>query len=270
MVSLSRFLQRGNNIEKRFVVQIYFGMRCSACPFLCAFKFTCGRRFSDTDYWEENQGDIYIPSMIDGYTVTTISSEAFANGNVVGASPCLLVLPNTITLIEDKAFFNSPITTVSIPSSLQSLGKGVFAYCSISQFIVDPSQANFAAIDGALYNKKTRTLLSYPQNSVAMTKVPEGMLPLLITHSAGLRLADMIRLRKPENSFSLTLYCPLRLKVLEHMPLKIVHCIIIRLPKQAVCTSTPITELRCSLNLFPKLERGSLPTFLSGMEVIAV
>lgn len=143
---------------------------------LYTYKIKGNGTISIVDFhWEENQGDIYIPSMIDGYTVTTISSEAFADGNVVGASPCLLVLPNTITLIEDKAFFNSPITTVSVPSSLQSLGKGVFAYCSISQFIVDPSQANFAAIDGALYNKKTRTLLAYPQNSVVMTKVPEGI-----------------------------------------------------------------------------------------------
>ena len=125
--------------------------------------------------WNNNTGDLYIPSMLDGYVVSTISEQAFANGNVADADPVLLVLPNTVTIIEEKAFFDSPITSVSIPSSVQSIGFGAFAYCAISQFIVDPNHEYFAAIDGALYDKKNKMLLSYPQNPVSIKPIPNGI-----------------------------------------------------------------------------------------------
>lgn len=129
------------------------------------------------DYdWSKSTGDIYIPSMLDGYTVTTIGEEAFAYGKKVNKNDSLVVIPDSITIIGEKAFFNSPISTINIPISVQSIGKAAFAYCDITQFIVDPKQPYFATVDGVLYDKKNKALMAHPQGKTISSKIPEGIL----------------------------------------------------------------------------------------------
>ena len=125
--------------------------------------------------WSRSIGDIYIPSMLDGYAVTAIGEEAFANGKNTKTVDVMVVIPNSITTIGEKAFFNSPISSISIPISIKTIGKAAFAYCDITQFIVDQQQANYATIDGALYDKRTRTLLAHPQRKTISSKIPEGI-----------------------------------------------------------------------------------------------
>ena len=116
--------------------------------------------------WASSQGDIYIPSMIDGYTVTGIGDEAFAYSkkepyplkHVEGA--VIVQLPGTITTIGEKAFFCAPVTTVNIPASVKYIGAGAFGMCPITQFSMTEKNDNFAVIDGALYNKSTKTLIA--------------------------------------------------------------------------------------------------------------
>lgn len=129
------------------------------------------------DYdWNSSSGDIYIPSMLDGYSVTAIGEEAFAEGKKVNQNEVLVVIPDSITIIGGKAFYNSPISTISIPSSVQSIGKGAFAYCDLTQFIVDQKQPYFTTIDGVLYDKRNKALLAHPQKKTISGKIPEGIL----------------------------------------------------------------------------------------------
>lgn len=140
--------------------------------------------------WNRNRGDIYIPSMLDGYTVTAIDKEAFANGKMYGSNPVIVVLPNTITMIGEKAFFNSNISSVNIPLSVQSIGKGAFAYCSISKFAVEPGHNYFATIDGVLYNKKNKTLMAYPSQIAQDVVIPEGIVKIDDYAFAGMQLGQ--------------------------------------------------------------------------------
>lgn len=128
--------------------------------------------------WQAEQSDIYIPSMIAGYSVTAIDDEAFADGKNVTNKPVVVVLPNTIATIGNKAFYNSPVSAINIPSSVQSIGEGAFAYCNISYFSVEPGHEYFASIEGVLYNKKGKSLIAYPQNSAKTISVPEGILSI--------------------------------------------------------------------------------------------
>ena len=131
---------------------------------------------SITDYdWSSSTGDIYIPFVLDGYPVTAIGNEAFANGKEENKNDVMIIIPNSVTKIGEKAFFNSPVTSVSIPSSVDFIGKGAFGYCKIKQFIVDPAQNFYTTIDGALYDKRNRALIAYPQARNALTKIPEGI-----------------------------------------------------------------------------------------------
>lgn len=125
--------------------------------------------------WSKNSGDIYIPTMLDGYPVTSIEDEAFADGKKVSKENCMVVIPDSITIIGEKAFFNSPVSAVSIPASIKSIGKAAFAYCDITQFIVDQNQPNYATIEGVLYDKRNKSLLAYPQKKRIFSKIPEGI-----------------------------------------------------------------------------------------------
>lgn len=131
--------------------------------------------------WNKNSGDIYIPNMIDGYTVTAIGDKAFSVSKYdKNASKVIIVLPNTVTTIGEKAFMNASISTISIPSDTKLIGSGAFANCPISQFSVAPDNKTFATIDGVLYNKSTKTLISFPANKDTSDEIviPEGILAI--------------------------------------------------------------------------------------------
>lgn len=128
--------------------------------------------------WSKSSGDIYIPSMLDGYLVTTIGDEAFANGKDHTDNDAIVVIPDSITIIGEKAFYNSPISTISIPASVKSIGKAAFAYCDLTQFIVDQTQKYFTTIDGILYDKRNKSLLAHPQKKEITSSIPEGILSI--------------------------------------------------------------------------------------------
>ena len=108
--------------------------------------------------WYQNKGDIYIPNMIDGYTVTEIGAEAFSRGDEdllclnstdpfslhfgLIPQPVTLTLPDTITTIGNLAFFNTPIKSIIIPESVEQIGAGAFAGCvNIERFSVSASNS---------------------------------------------------------------------------------------------------------------------------------
>ena len=59
------------------------------------------------------------------YTITTIGRCAFAGFTNVD----YFVIPNTVTSIEDYAFFRSSVETIVIPASVTQMGNRVFGWC---------------------------------------------------------------------------------------------------------------------------------------------
>lgn len=84
--------------------------------------------------WKANgTNDIYIPRQIDGYTVSELGAYSFSDDsadydNTVGQA-VVVVIPDTVTIIGEKAFFCTNIKTVAIPASVQFVGAGAFAGC---------------------------------------------------------------------------------------------------------------------------------------------
>ena len=120
-------------------------------------------------------GDVYIPNMIDGYTVTAIGDEAFAQIYLKG---CSVTLPDGIKSIGDKAFFDTGISAINLPSSLQRIGVGAFYNCTSCQFKLTPNHPYFAVIDKGLYDKTNKELITYnygglPDN--AIIQIPDGI-----------------------------------------------------------------------------------------------
>ena len=124
--------------------------------------------------------------MIDGYQVTIIGEEAFAakdRKEYLTGHDLIVTLPNTITTIEDFAFYRAPVTTINIPLSTTSIGVGAFLVAPSTgtiRFNVDNGHPVFATIDGVLFNKTKRELLSYCHfnNHVMDYEVPKGIVSI--------------------------------------------------------------------------------------------
>lgn len=125
--------------------------------------------------WKAMEGkDIFIPRMLDGYTVTEIGAESFAafeyddNGFAkpqVILEAGSLVIPETVTIIGEKAFWGISFKTkvINIPGSVEYIGAGAFSNIEgIEQFSVASSNPVYATIDGVLYNKRDKTLVAFP------------------------------------------------------------------------------------------------------------
>ena len=69
-----------------------------------------------TGYSNTCSKDVIIPSKINGITITTIGSSAFANKGLTS-----VVFPNTLTTINREAFNNNQLTNLDIPSSVTSI-----------------------------------------------------------------------------------------------------------------------------------------------------
>lgn len=139
-----------------------------------------------------NAKDIYIPRMLDGYTVTEIGEQAFsiylfdekgfvssyADDFSVEPQIGSIVIPDTITSIGDKAFFGAKLATkvINIPSSVQHIGAGAFSCISgVEQFVVDSQNPVYATIDGVLFNKKEKALIAFPLEKTGSYTVPNGI-----------------------------------------------------------------------------------------------
>lgn len=133
--------------------------------------------------WDKNKENIYIPNLIDGYNVTGIEAEAFSKesrekgGSLYSVTTYSVTIPNGIVSIGEKAFMNAPISSVNIPKNVQQIGVGAFANSFLSQFSVEPGNEIYTTIDGALYNKKEKTLVAWPTCG-KLKEIPNGIIKI--------------------------------------------------------------------------------------------
>ena len=84
----------------------------------------------------------------------------------------------TVTSIGDSAFDScKSLTSVSIPDSVEQIGMNPFAACSkLKTISVSPEHLYFATIDGVLFRKADKALISYPAGISSSTyTIPQGI-----------------------------------------------------------------------------------------------
>ena len=125
--------------------------------------------------------ELNIPSTIDGYIVSSIGIGAFVGCYHLKS----VTLPNSITnigevafkycdaltrvnipsdskliSIEGQAFYYCDLTSITIPSSVRSLGYGALSGCSSIK--VEEGNPMYAVKDGVLFNQSFEELIQYP------------------------------------------------------------------------------------------------------------
>ena len=140
------------------------------------------RKFMESHYYIDEKGayDCRMESdrwSMDKYGTENIYDGICAIGNSAGKK-VFVVLPDTITVIGDMAFYQTYITGVTIPSSVQQIGSGAFAHCrNMKNHSVEKGNSVYTTIDGILYNKTTKELVSVPAGfeSKDTMIIPEGI-----------------------------------------------------------------------------------------------
>ena len=88
-----------------------------------AFKLNAdGATYTVTGIGTCKDTEIYIPGAYEGGSVTAIGEKAFAGCEKVEK----IVLPNTITEIGDRAFYDSGLKEFTIPAGVKKLGAQIF------------------------------------------------------------------------------------------------------------------------------------------------
>ncbi len=105
--------------------------------------------FTNDDY----EGDLVVPTQIDGHTVVSISNGAYIS--------C------------------SGITSVTIPSSVTDIGNSVFYGClSLEYFALDGENSYFSVDEyGVLFGDNAQYIIAYPAGSDVLTEyeIPDGV-----------------------------------------------------------------------------------------------
>lgn len=118
-------------------------------------------------YDKATQTVMNIPGYIDGHKIEVIAEE-FTRG-CIGVSK--VTIPNTVTEIRRGAFvYTKRIQSISISSSVNKIADDVFSGNNCLKFTVDSNNKYFQAINGDLYSKDGKTLVSATGSS--MTKIP--------------------------------------------------------------------------------------------------
>lgn len=100
-----------------------------------------------TNYkYKGTAADVTIPSRYKSKPVTTIGHAAFFNSAVTSVT-----IPDSVTSIDDNAFgFCSQLTNISIPNSVTFIGFSAFAHCTSLKSITLPS--SLSSISEALFS----------------------------------------------------------------------------------------------------------------------
>ena len=111
---------------------------------------------------------IFIPD-----SVTSIEFSAFDGCSSLTS----ITIPDSVTSIGDSAFSRcSSLTNIFIPDSVTSIEGNPFARCQNIDLVVSPDHPVFSTIDGVLFSKPDKRLISYPLAKEGDTyAIPQGI-----------------------------------------------------------------------------------------------
>ena len=118
--------------------------------------------------------NLTIPAQLGGKDVTRIATQAFNNNKYIQN----VTISEGIKTIEFWAFeLCEKLVSISLPASVEDVGENFCLWCyNLRTINVAPGNARYAQIDGVLFEKPTKTLLSYPPaKKGSKYEIPRGI-----------------------------------------------------------------------------------------------
>ena len=115
----------------------------------------------------DTAGAVRIPSIIDGYTVTSIGYNAFHNCTAMTS----VTIPFGVTTISGSAFYGcNGLTEIHLPRTVSSIRAESFCFAkNIASITVDPANVTYKSIDGVVYTKDGKILVTVPPAKTEIT-----------------------------------------------------------------------------------------------------
>ncbi len=88
-----------------------------------------------------------------------------------------IILPKTVTTIEKDAFYDFGITSITLPDNIQRIESSFDSY-NCKEILLNKNNRYYAVVDGILYSKDMKTLLSCPaknEKAVGKYEVPSSV-----------------------------------------------------------------------------------------------
>ncbi|GHU62858.1 hypothetical protein FACS189445_6030 [Spirochaetia bacterium] len=105
---------------------------------------------------------VRIPETIEGYPVTVIGKSAFGGNHGITS----VVIPNSVTEIEEGAFYNCSLKTVTLPDKLVTIGKGAFEESSLTSVKLPDTVTTIE--DETFYYCSDLTTVTFPNKLVTI------------------------------------------------------------------------------------------------------
>ncbi len=141
-------LRRHNNMKKKFLfisilialISLTLGIAYANCAITegnLTYITVSSPEHAYVQTCDKSATNVVIASEVDGYPVTAIECNAFANCSNLTS----VTIPNTINFIGWHAFENCcKLQSITLPSSITELGWGVFSGCNSLKSISIPTQ----------------------------------------------------------------------------------------------------------------------------------
>lgn len=150
--------------------------RVSVCDQLFSYTVLADGTAEITEYYGFDT-DVVVPESIDGYTVTSIGTSVFYDSNAYMSEPITSVtLPDTIVSIGDSAFaYCDSIGELYLPASVAEIKKAAFYECGDLTLTIDPENPHLTTQDGILFTKDMSVLLAVYNFKGGTYDVPDGV-----------------------------------------------------------------------------------------------
>ena len=120
-----------------------------------------------------DNGDSCTGAVVIPEGVTAIDDSAFEDSSLAS-----ITLPASVIAIGSRAFNGATaLTSITIPAGVMEIGSRAFsATTALTSISVNPANPSFTSIDGMLFNKEVTTLIQYPvAKSATSITIPAGV-----------------------------------------------------------------------------------------------
>lgn len=119
-----------------------------------------------------------------GYSswATTVQNHIFSTENLTVSNNTLTIPEGTLSLAQESIQNATPFKTLYLPASVEMVSSYPYDVDSVifEEYAIDPNNQHYTVVDGVLYTKDMKTLVSCPPGKAVVT-LPEGVVTIANT-----------------------------------------------------------------------------------------